>query len=157
MEFKYIRKRAAAQIKKLATSKAALVNSDRNMSVKVPHKEKASICVLLVRKQQFKKTHKNYGSQSYCVLWKKSLMPERNWKLHSSQNCFGRRSDQSPIKDVLEGGLGNTSDAVKYYHKSEKKWKSEYKYLKKQNKIFFSMDKHSGSLHELKNINNIHA
>ena len=53
--------------------------------------------------------------------------------------------------------IGSRDDTVKQYKKSEKKWKKELKYLKKQNKIIFSITKKSGSRRELNKINNIRA
>ena len=37
---------------------------------------------------------------------------------HSSENCFGKCSDQKSIKEVLGGALGNSYDAVNQYKKS---------------------------------------
>ena len=46
MEFEDNRKRAADQIKRLATSKAVTVNYDSNNSIIVPHKKKTRNGVL---------------------------------------------------------------------------------------------------------------
>ena len=50
-------------------------------------------------------------------------MTERKWKLHSSQNCFGKRSEQVYVKEGLVVTLYNRAAAVKQYQKSEKNWK----------------------------------
>ena len=95
--------------------------------------------------------------QVYCVLSKKAGMPERKYMLHSSEKCFGKRSNQQSIKEGLGGALGNRADAVKQYKKSEHKWKKYLKLLKKQNKMVYSIAKKSGSRLELKKINNINT
>ena len=51
--------------------------------------------------------------------------------------------------------MGNSADTVKKYKTSEKKWKKDLKYIKKQNKIICSISKKSGSRREIKDINNI--
>ena len=76
---------------------------------------------------------------------------------HISDNSFVKCSGQRSIKEVLGGALGNRDDVVKHDKKSEHKWKKELKYLKKQNKILYSIAKKSGSRHELKKIKNIKA
>ena len=48
-------------------------------------------------------------------------MPEGKWKLHSSQNKFGKSSYQEIVKDGLGGDLSNSNDAVKHYQKTENK------------------------------------
>ena len=47
-------KRAAAQIKRLAYSNVVPVNSDINLSIRVPRKKKSSTGVTPIRKQQGK-------------------------------------------------------------------------------------------------------
>ena len=84
-------------------------------------------------------------------------MPERKYMLHSSENCFDKRSDQQSIKDGLGGDLGNRADALKQYKNSEHKWKKELKSLNNQNKNMYSIAKKSGFLREPKNIKNIKA
>ena len=65
MEVKDNRKRAAAQIKRLETSKAELINYDRNNSKRVTHKNNTRTAVLLSHKQQSKKNPKHIGAQHY--------------------------------------------------------------------------------------------
>ena len=50
---------------------------------------------------------------------------------------------------------GNMDDAVNNDHKTEKKWKRDLKYLKKKNKMIFSMANKSVSCHEIKKIKKI--
>ena len=65
MEVKGNRKISAVQIKTLAASKAAPVNSDTDAPVRVPHKKKESTGVLPARKNQVKNTSKHHGAQCY--------------------------------------------------------------------------------------------
>ena len=96
------RKRAATQINRIATSKAAYY-SDSDESIRVPRKKKANTGVINNHKQEGKKTPKYHSTQRYCVLCKKAGMPEQKHMSHSSENCFGKRSNQQSIKN----GLGN--------------------------------------------------
>ena len=41
-------------------------------------------------------------------------IPERKWRLHSSDNCFGKRPNQEIARDGLGGDPGNRADTVKY-------------------------------------------
>ena len=52
----------------------------------------------------------------------------------------------------MGGTLGNRTDAVKHYKKSEQKWKMELKDLNKQNNMLFSMSKKPGLYCDIKNI-----
>ena len=63
MEVKDNKKRAADQIKRLATSKAAPINSKRDGYTRVPRKKKARAGVLPIRKQHGKRTSKHHGAQ----------------------------------------------------------------------------------------------
>ena len=71
------------------------------------------------------------------------------------ENCFGKNSDQQSIKDVLGGELGHRDNVVKQYKTSKQKRKKELKDIRKQNKMFYSISKKSGSRRELKNIKKI--
>ena len=64
-EAKDNRKQAAAQIKRLAVSKAALENYDSNTSGKVLHKKKARTSVLPDRKKKGKKPPNYKGFKCY--------------------------------------------------------------------------------------------
>ena len=67
-------------------------------------------------------------------------MPEINYVLHISRNCFGKQLDHQSIKEGLGGSLVNRSDAVKHYNKSEQKQEKELKSLKKKMKIVELVD-----------------
>ena len=84
-------------------------------------------------------------------------MTDRKYKLHSSKNCFGKRSNKEAVKKVLVGSLGKISTAVNHYHKSEKKYKRVLKSTTKQNKMLFSMAKYLGLHRDLNNIRKICA
>ena len=85
------RKRVSTQIKNIPTFIVA-PHSDSNESVRVPRKNKAWNDVQF--KKQGKKTPEHHGAQSYGLLCVKEGMPERNYMCHSSEECFGKRSDQ---------------------------------------------------------------
>ena len=93
------------QTKIFAASKAAPTNSDRYTPTRVPLKKKARTGILPDQKNKGKKIPNHSGAWNYCVMYKKCGMPEHKWKLHSSKNCFGKRSDQAPVKEVLGGNL----------------------------------------------------
>ena len=103
MEVKYNRKMDLSYIKRLSTSKAEPVNYVSDDSTRVPRNKKASTGVLPDRKQHGKNTPKRHSAQRYCVLCKKAGITERKRKSHSSENCFGKRSYQQSIKEVLGG------------------------------------------------------
>ena len=62
------RKRAVDQIKRLETSKAALLRSDSEDSVNMPCKKKARAYVLTEFIHQGKKTSNHHGTQRYFVM-----------------------------------------------------------------------------------------
>ena len=70
---------------------------------------------------------------------------------HSANDYTDMRTKFS-IKDRLGGPMGSRTDAVKQYHKYEKKWKKDLKALKKQNKVLYSIAKKSGSRRYIKKI-----
>ena len=131
-------KRNSAQIKKLAASKAAPSASDIDSISRVPHKKKVVTSVLPDRNNQGKKISKHKYYQRYCVLCKKSVMPERKFKSHISEECFWRRFYQESIKEGLGKILVNNNKDVKNFQKSKKKCKRELKYIKKQNYIYIA-------------------
>ena len=61
------------------------------------------------------------------------------------------------INDGMGGPVRSRTDAVKQYNKSEKKWKKDLKYLKKKNKMLYSIAKKSGSRCEIKNTKKIRS
>ena len=117
----------------------------------MPRKKKTRTGVLPSRKQHKKNTPKHHGTQQYCVVWNKAWIPEQKWKYHTSENFFGKRSDQASIKSGLGVALINRDDAVNNHPKTEN-YKRDMKTLQKQNMKLYSMDKKSGSRLELKKI-----
>ena len=99
-------------------SKEAPASSNSYASIRVLRNNNESTGVLPARKQQGKKNPKHSIAHSYCILFKKAGIPESKWKLHSSDNYFGKSSYQATIKDVLEGGMGNKANAVNNDQKS---------------------------------------
>ena len=55
------------------------------------------------------------------MLCKKYGMNERKCKSHSSENCFGKRSDHEYIKEGMGGRIGNRATAAKQYQKYKNK------------------------------------
>ena len=83
IEVKYNRKRAATQIKKIDSDRAAS-HSDSDGSVRIPNKKKASTGVLCNNKGPKNKAPKQHGNQRHCVPCKKAGMPEQKYMLHSA-------------------------------------------------------------------------
>ena len=75
IEVKDNSKRAATQIKRLATSKAAS-SSDSNRFVRVPRNKRVRTGVLPNQKHQGGKLPKHDVIQRYCVLFKKAVILE---------------------------------------------------------------------------------
>ena len=111
--------------------KAEPENFDRDTSARFPRKNKVRTGVIMSHKQQGKNNPKHKSSQGYLMLCKKDVITEHNYKLHSSKNSLGKSSGKESVKEGLLGSLDNRSVAVKKYHDSENKWKSELKALKK--------------------------
>ena len=79
-------------------------------------------------------------------------MPEKNYMSHSAEECFGKRTNQQTIKDGLGVHIGGRYETVKQYTDPESKWNKGLKYLKKQNKMLYSITKKSVSRREIKKI-----
>ena len=67
--------RYATHIKRLATSKA-IPNYDSNKSIRVPHNKMVSTSALPNFNQKGGEMPKHHGDQRYCMLCKKSGIPE---------------------------------------------------------------------------------
>ena len=80
MEEKYNINRYMYQIKRLAASKEAPVNSDSDKFARVPHKKKKRNGVIPDRTNKGKKTSNHKGPQCSCVICKKAGMNERKYK-----------------------------------------------------------------------------
>ena len=98
MEIKGNSKRAADKINNIAAFKETQDNSESDASARVPHKKKARTGVLPIRNQQNKNAPKHIYAQCYYVLFKKAGMPDRKYKSHSSETCFGNCFDQASVK-----------------------------------------------------------
>ena len=117
IEVKDERKRAAAQIKNIASARAAYL-SDRKKSVRIPRKNKEMNGVPRSNKPQ-KKFHNHHSIQRYFVLCSKSGMPEQNYMLHSADDFTVVRTYQT-IKDGMGRSVGSRADTVRQYKKYEK-------------------------------------
>ena len=127
IEVKDNRKSEANQIKNISSARVAS-HSDSNKSVRIPSKKKTSTGVLL--KNLKRKASKHHGTQRHFVIHKKAGITERKYMLHSSEDCFGKRSDQNPIRDGLGEPMGIRDEYIKQWNKSKNKCKKELKTLK---------------------------
>ena len=82
---------------------------------------------------------RHHGEKRYCVLYKAG-MTEIKYISHSSENFFGKLSEQKSVNDGLGGYLGNRVDAINNHRKSKHKWKKELKDLKRKIKIVELVD-----------------
>ena len=120
-------KMSVTQINKIDSIRVAS-HSDSNKSVRIPSKKKTSTGVLL--KNLKRKASKHHGTQRHFVIHKKAGITERKYMLHSSEDCFGKRSDQNPIRDGLGEPMGIRDEYIKQWNKSKNKCKKELKTLK---------------------------
>ena len=74
-------------IKNIFSARAASL-SDIDESMRIRKKKKAKTGVLRSNKSP-KKAHRNHIIQRYCVIFNKSGIPERKYKLHSDEDCTG--------------------------------------------------------------------
>ena len=154
IEVKDNSKRAATQFENISSARAAS-NSDSDGYVRILSKNKARTGVLRNNKVHNNKSPKHNGNQRHCVICKEAGMPERNYTLHSSEDCFRNQSNQKSIRYGLGVPMGSRYGSVKQQKRSESKWKKELKALKKQNTIIYSIAQKSGAHREIKNINKI--
>ena len=123
----------------------------------VPLKNKYRTVLFSACKHNKSNTHNHVGMHRYCVLCKKSGMPEPKYISHSSENWFGKRPNHESLKKWLGGNLGNRDVAVKKFKNSKKKCKEDLKSLKKQNKMLYSISRRTGSHRDIKNIKKIRS
>ena len=105
IEVKDQSKRAANQINNIASDRAVYI-SDRDEYTRIPRNNKANTGILRSKKGPQKKANKRHGTQHYCVLCKKALMPEKKYMSHSSDDCTGIRTNLT-IKDGMGGSVGS--------------------------------------------------
>ena len=147
IDVKYERKRSVVHINKMASTRSAY-KYDSDYSASIPRRRKAKTGVLRSNKIPRRSHDRHHGVHCYCVLCKKSVMPERKYPTHSSKDCTGVRTKR-PIKDGMGGTILNRINALQQYKKSENKWKTELKALKKQHKMIYIIAKKSGSRREI--------
>ena len=96
IEVKYEMKRAAVQIKNIASARAAYLY-DSEESVRISRRNKSKTGVLCSNKYS-KRAHARYhGVNRYCVLCKKEGTNEQKYTSHSAEDCTGVRT-KLPIK-----------------------------------------------------------
>ena len=108
-------------IKKIASAGSASL-SDSDDSMGVPRRKKAKNVILCYNKSPKGAHERHHGVKSYCVICKKSGIPECKYLLHSAEDSTGVRP-KCPIKDSMGGTMGSRTNAVQNYKKSENKWK----------------------------------
>ena len=152
-EVRYERKREATQINNIDSNIAASL-SDSNDSSRIQRKKKSRTDILRTNKGPKKKAHKHNGTQCYCVLYKKSGMPEQKYMSRCEEDCTGIGTNQN-IKGRMGESVGSRDNTVKQFKNSENKWKKQMKPLKKQNNMLYRITKNSGSRHEINNIKKV--
>ena len=85
---------SVTQINKIDSIRVAS-HSNSNRSIRIPRKKKAKTGVLCNNKEPNNKVPKHHGTQHHCVLCKKSGMLEKKYMLHSAEECFGKRFNQT--------------------------------------------------------------
>ena len=115
---------------------------DSDESVMITRRNKAKTGVFCSNKSPRRAHDRHHGVHIYYVLCKKAGMPERKYALHIANYCTGVRTKRS-IKDSMGGHIGSRNNAVQQYNKSENKWKKDLKYIKKKNKMLYSIAKKS--------------
>ena len=118
IEVKYERKREAGHIKKIASDREASL-SDSDKSVRVPRRNKSKTGVPNSHKPPRRAHDRHHGEHSYCVLFKKSGIPESKYMSHSTKYCTHMRTKRY-IKDGLGGPIGSMTHAVQQHNKSKK-------------------------------------
>ena len=146
-------KRAALQIKKIASSRSASI-SDSEKYLRIQRKKRANTGVLLSNKTPKRVHRRHYGTHCYCVLCNKAGMTEHKYTSHSDKDCTGVHNNW-PIKYEMGGPMGSRTDAVKQYNKSGNKQEKDLKDIKKQNKILYRISEKPSSHREIKKIKQI--
>ena len=86
-------KREATQINNLASDREDSL-SDSGESVSITRKKKARTGIMCYNKGPHENSDKHLGTQTNCVICKKSGMPERKYMLHLAKDCVGVRACQ---------------------------------------------------------------
>ena len=110
IKVKYEIKIAAVQIKNIASARSESL-SDSDKSVSITKRKMAKTDVFYSNKYPRRAQNRHHSVQRYCVLYKKSGIPERNYMPHSAEDCTGLRTNRP---------ISNRTNSVKQYNKSEK-------------------------------------
>ena len=118
IQVKDYRKRSSTQIKNIASDRAASL-SESEGSVSIPSNKKVRTGVLRYNKGPNRKASKHNGTQRYCVIFEKAVMPEQKYILYISKDCTGMCTNRN-FKDGLGVSMESKAETVKKYKKSEK-------------------------------------
>ena len=118
IEVKDKRKRVAGNIKKISYTRAASL-SNINESARIMRRKKSKDGVSSSHKTSRRAHERHHGEHRYCVLCKKSVMPERKYASHSTDDCTGVRTKLS-IKYGMRGSIRSRTHAVQQHKKYEK-------------------------------------
>ena len=110
IEGKYERKRAAVNLKKIASARAASL-LDRDESVIIQRRKKDNTGVLIYNKSPRSAHDRYHGVKRYCVIYKKTGITECKYSLNSSEDCTGVRT-KFPTKDGMRGPMGSSTNSV---------------------------------------------
>ena len=119
IEGKYERKRAAVNLKKIASARAASL-LDRDESVIIQRRKKDNTGVLIYNKSPRSAHDRHHGAQSYCVLFKNEGMPEHKYASHGSEDCTDVCTKRS-IKYGMGGPIESRTHDLQQHKKSENK------------------------------------
>ena len=109
---------SANHINKIASAIVdSLSDSDRSVSIMRKKKARLGAGVLCSNRGTKSKEPKNPGIQCHCMIYRKAGIPEREYMSQSDEDCFGKCSDQKPIKDGLGSPMGSRAEAVKQWNK----------------------------------------
>ena len=83
----------------------------------ISRKQRSKTGVLRSLKSPIRAHSRHHGIQGYFVLFKKAEIPERKYTSDSADGCTDARTKR-PIKGVIGGPMGSSTDSVKQYKKS---------------------------------------
>ena len=112
------RKIASVHIKKIDSARSASL-SDSKESARIPRIQKDKTVASRSHKTPRRAHDRHHGTQRYCVIFKKSGIPECKYASHSTKDCTGVHTKGS-IKDGIVGPIGSRTHYVQQNKKSEK-------------------------------------
>ena len=100
IEVKYEIEIVAVHIKKIASARAASL-SESDKSVRILRRNNYKTGVSNFHNSPRSANYRHHIADPYCVLFNKSVIPERNYASHSTEGCTGVR-----IKTSIKDGMG---------------------------------------------------